>query len=217
MKIQANSICKIINDINIKEDIKTIIFVGGYCANEILLKLIKNGLNKITTYLQPSNPSLAIMEGAVLFGIQPSTINVRKAKFTIGCNCAKIWKDELYSAKGKKFFIEEFKDWYCHDCFDKFIEVNQSLKYGEEIYHKSLNLNFGTIISFYKTKKVNPIFTFEEGITKIGKCSIYIDKEYKSIEDREIKVIMKFGGTFIDVTAVHLKSGKSVKTTLTFD
>ena len=79
------------------------------------------------------------------------------------------------------------------------------------------DLNFGTIISFYKTKKVNPIFTFEEGITKIGKCSIYIDKEYKSIEDREIKVIMKFGGTFIDVTAVHLKSGKSVKTTLTFD
>ena len=217
MKIQANSICKIINDINIKEDIKTIIFVGGYCANEILLKLIKNGLNKITTYLQPSNPSLAIMEGAVLFGIQPSTINVRKAKFTIGCDCVKIWKDELYSAKGKKIFIEEVKDWYCENCFDKFIEVNQSLKYGEEIYDKLFVLNFGTIISFYKTKKVNPIFTFEEGITKIGKCSIYIDKEYKSIEDREIKVIMKFGGTFIDVTAVHLKSGKSVKTTLTFD
>ena len=40
MKIQANSICKIINDINEKEEIKTLIFVGGYCSNEILLKLI---------------------------------------------------------------------------------------------------------------------------------------------------------------------------------
>ena len=218
MKIQADSICKIINDINTKEDIKTIIFVGGYCSNEILLKLIKNGLNKIKTYLQPSNPSLAIMEGAVLFGIQPSIIDVRKAKFTIGCGCCGIWKDELHSAKGKKIFIEEVGKWYCDNCFDKFIEVNQSLKYGEEIYHTLSSTNFGTdIIPFYKTKKVNPIFTFEEGITKIGKCSIYIDKEYKSIEDREIKVIMKFGGTFIDVTAVHLKSGKSVKTTLTFD
>jgi len=28
---------------------------------------------------------------------------------------------------------------------------------------------------------------------------------------------MKFGGTFIDVTAKHIKSGKSVKTTLSFD
>ena len=53
MKIQSNSICKIINDINSKEEIKTIIFVGGYCSNEILLKLIKSGLNKITTYLKP--------------------------------------------------------------------------------------------------------------------------------------------------------------------
>ena len=50
----------------------------------ILIKLIKNGLNKITTYLQPSNPSLAIMEGAVLFGMEPSSINVRKSKYTIG-------------------------------------------------------------------------------------------------------------------------------------
>ena len=56
MKKQADSICKIINDINEKEEIKTLIFVGGYCSNEILLKLIKSGLNKITTYLQPSNP-----------------------------------------------------------------------------------------------------------------------------------------------------------------
>ena len=85
MKAQTNSICKIINDILSKENIKTIIFVGGYCSNEILLKLIKDYLShKITTYLQPSNPSLAIMEGAVLFGIEPSIVNVRKAKYTIG-------------------------------------------------------------------------------------------------------------------------------------
>ena len=70
MKTQANSICKIINDINEKEEIKTIIFVGGYCSNEILLSLIKKNLHKIKIYLQPSNPSLAILEGAVLFGNQ---------------------------------------------------------------------------------------------------------------------------------------------------
>lgn len=52
---------------------------------------------------------------------------------------------------------------------------------------------------------------------KIGECKISIDKEYKNIKDREIKTIMKFGGTFIDVTAIHIKSGKSVKTTLKFD
>ena len=216
MKMQANSICKIINDINIKEEIKTIIFVGGYCSNEILLKLIKNDLTKITTSLQPSNPSLAIMEGAVLFGIQPSTINVRKAKYTLGIGGGKPWDDEIHFEKGKKFFIKEFNEWYCDNCFIKYIEVNKSIKYGEEIVHYIFGLN-DNVINFYKTKKENPIFTFEEGITKIGKCIVYIDKEYKTFKDRKVSVTMKFGGTFIDVIAIHLKSGKAVKTTLTFD
>ena len=68
MKNQADSICKIINNILNKENIKTIIFVGGYCYSEVLLELIKKGLNSGLIYLQPTRPCLAIMEGAVLFG-----------------------------------------------------------------------------------------------------------------------------------------------------
>ena len=106
IKDQANNICKIINDINSKGGIKAIIFVGGYCSNEILIKLIKNGLINITTYLQPSHPSLAIIEGAVLFGIEPSTINVRKSKYTIGLGVKMEWNEEKHSEKGNKYFNE---------------------------------------------------------------------------------------------------------------
>ena len=228
MKEQANSICKIINDINSEEDIKTIIFVGGYCYNEILIKLIKNGLNKITTYLQPSNPSLAIMEGAVLFGIEPSKINIRKSKYTIGKKVNVEWNDKIHSGKGKKYFNEEKQKFYCEDCFAKFIEINQSLKYGEEIscississHYKFYNQKAVVIMKFYKTKKSNPIFIFEEGINEIGECRLEIGeilKENENYKERKIKTIMKFGGTYINVTAIHLKSGKTVKTSLTFD
>ena len=54
-------------------------------------------------------------------------------------------------------------------------------------------------------------------MVKIGVCRIDIDKEYESFKDRKIKTIMKFGGTFIDVTAIHKKSGITVKTKLIFD
>ena len=47
MKTQAYFISEIINGINLKEEIKTIIFVGGYCSNEILVNLIKDNLKKI--------------------------------------------------------------------------------------------------------------------------------------------------------------------------
>ena len=222
MKAQADSICKKINDITSKENIKTIIFVGGYCSNEILIKLIKKGLNNIQTYLQPSNPSLAIMEGSVLFGIEPSTINVRKAKYTIGKKVNSEWVEEKHSGKGIKYFNEEKQKYMCKDCFDKFIEINQNLKYEEEIAHissiSSINKHKNSCkMEFYKTKNPNPIFVFEEGMVKIGVCRIDIGKEYESFKDRKIKTIMKFGGTFIDVIAIHKKSGITVKTKLTFD
>ena len=110
---------------------------------------------------------------------------------------------------------------YCKGCFQKFIEINQSLKYGEEISHlSSMTTHYKTNfvkMKFYKTKKPNPIFVFEEGIIQIGECLFEIDKEYENYKERKIKTIMKFGGTFVDVTAIHLKSGKTIKATLTFD
>ena len=44
------------------------------------------------------------MEGAILFGKEPSTIKVKKAKYTIGkkLNCQ--WNDEIHSKKGPKIF-----------------------------------------------------------------------------------------------------------------
>jgi len=219
MKKQANSISEIINEINAKEDIKTVIFVGGYCANEMMVNLIKYNLKKINIYLQPSNPSLAIMEGAVLFGIEPSTINIRKAKYTIGEIMNRPWENKIHKGKGKKFFDEELGEWMCRNCFRKYIEINQDIKYGEKISKTSLMFkgqNKARMI-YYKTKKQNPIFSFEEGIIKIGECQLDIDKKYDNLEDRIVETTMKLGGTFIDVTAVHVKSGKSVKTTLTFD
>jgi hypothetical protein len=162
------------------------------------------------------------MEGAVLFGIEPSTINIRKAKYTIGKKVSSIWNDEKHSNGGKKYFNEEKKKWFCKGCFDKFIEINQSLKYEEEISHVgsipySNKNKKATNMEFYKTKKTNPIFAEEEGVIKIGECRLVIDKEYDNYKDRKIRTIMKFGGTFIDVVAIHIKSGISVKTTLVFD
>ena len=72
-------------------------------------------------------------------------------------------------------------------------------------------------MEFYKTKNPNPNFIIEAGMVKIGECRIDIGKKYESYKERKIKTIMKFGGTFIDVTAIHIKSGITVKTKLIFD
>ena len=217
MKNQADSICKIINNILLQENIKTIIFVGGYCYSEVLLELIKKGLNNDLIYLQPSRPCLAIMEGAVLFGKKPSTIDIRKAKYTIGISFNDLWDETKHSEKGVKHFDKEKNKYYCYDCFYKFIEINQNIKLKEKIT-KKFDM-FGKrycSIRLFKTMKQSPTFIFEEGLIYIGQCKLDAGRDYE-IGNRTIEVNMIFGGTFIEVSAIHLKSRNKVNAKLIFN
>ena len=222
IKSQANLIYKTIKDIIDKNEskkikINTIIFVGGYCSNEILMNFLKKNLeNKISHFLRPSKPLLAVMEGAVLFGIDPNIIDTRIAKFTIGMGTRKEWNEKLHSKSGVKVYDEIDKIWRCEDCFDKFIEIHQKLQLGETIIHsfKMCGPRFA-LLYFYESFHRDPIFVFDQGVGKIGECELDAEENYPPGE-RSFNVIMKFGGTFIDVKAKHKKSGKEAKTTLSF-
>ena len=74
LKYLAESICNKINDINSKLDIKGIIFVGNNIYNGTLISIIKNSISKIKTYIQPNNPDLSVIEGAVLYGIKSNNV-----------------------------------------------------------------------------------------------------------------------------------------------
>ena len=219
IKNQSNLICKsireILNSPNITID--SLIFVGGYCSNSIITSLIKDGLKRfIRNFLQPSKPSLAIMEGAVLFGINPNIIDIRISKYTIGQGIKKSWDEEKYSKLGKKVYDEDTKRWFCEDCFDKFIEIKQKLSIEQEITKPYITLEPRFCgLTFYKSLNPNPIYTFENGVEKIGYLEVDAGKDY-SVGERDIKVTVKFGGTFINVRAIHMKSGKEVKSTLNF-
>ena len=219
IKKQVSSICEIINNI-LKYDkgINSIILVGGYCSNEILISEIKKQLsNKISHFFQPSKPCLSIMEGAVLFGLNPNKIVQRKAKYTIGMSINAKWNEEIHSKNGNKYYDEIDKFYRCENCFDAFIKINETIELGQEIiknyYFTEPNY---CKMKFYKTQKSNPIFVYEEGNEKIGQLILETEKDYPPGQ-REFTVTMRIGGTFIDVKAKHLKSGITIKTKLNFN
>ena len=192
--------------------------MGGYSYCEVLLDLIKKRLNNDLIYLQPSRPCLAIMEEAVLFGKKPSIIDLRRAKYTIGVSFREIWNEKKHSEKGTKVFDKETNQYFCLDCFLKYIEINQSIKLEEKITETLVMIDKRyCTINFYKTIKPSPNFIFEEGMIFIGKCKLDAGKEFEKYEDREIKVTLQLGGTFIKASAIHIKSGNKVKAKLIFD
>ena len=219
IKNQALLIVKTIKNIIYKSQfsINSVIFVGGYCSNEILIHLIKSNLKRANlTFLQPSKPCLAIMEGAVLFGLNPNIISSRIARYTIGTDVRLIWDDEKHSKMGRKVFDKVNNRWDCEDCFSKFIEINQKIKIDQEITNTyTMTGPRYCKMEFFQTLNPNPYYTFEKGIEKIGECTLDAGKDYPP-DERLIKLTMKFGGTFIDVKAIHVKSGAEIKTLLEF-
>ena len=222
---QSKLICEEIKKIlkkskeQINIDINKVIFVGGYSSNKLLTSKISLELNEyIGFFLKPSNPYLSIVEGAVLFGINPNIIETRIAKYTIGMETRNKWNEEKYSQNGIKFFDENSKKWLCDKCFRKFIEVGQKLQINEEIPPGSFSMAGSRIatLQFFKSLKPNPLFTFEEGVEKIAECELDAEKDYP-VGERSFKIYMKLSGTFIDVQGVHTKSGKKCKVKLKFD
>jgi hypothetical protein len=220
IKKQADSICEIINKIveSSDEDINSMILVGGYCSNEIMISEIKKNLsNKISNFLVPSKPCLSIMEGAVIFGLNPNQIVQRKAKYTIGIEIIKILDEEIHSHKSRKFYDKEEGIWKYNNSFSPIITINQNLTLGQEIIKNyEMSQPRYCSICFYKTFKPNPVFTDEEGVEEMGQCELDAGKEYPKGE-REISIIERIGGTFIDVKAIHNISGKFIKVKLDFN
>ena len=140
--------------------------------------------------------------------MNPYIIMERKAKYTIGMGFRELWKEDKHSEMGKKIFNFEIGKYQSYNCFSKFITINQVLKLNDIISHIYYMIEKRKCnLKFYKTKKSNPIFTSEEGIVLIGECELDAGKDYNNRNERELLVKLKFSGTFLDVNAIHLKSG----------
>ena len=162
---------------------------------------------------------MAVKNGAVLFGLNPKKIFSRIAKYTIGEKVRNIWDDQIHSKLGlkNKIYDEDAKVYRCANCFDKFVEIGQKIGNDQLITktYSLVNKRYGKII-FYKTENSNPILISEEGVEEIGNCLLDAGKDYP-FGERDIKVTLKFGGTSIDVKAIHVKSGKEVKAKFEFN
>ena len=220
IKNQVDLLCDIINDILISsdEEIDKLIFVGGYCSNEILISEIKKKVNKIKYFLIPSKPCLSIMDGAVLFGLNPEKINQRKARYTIGICIRNEWNENIHSKGGKKIYDEVNNVWRCEDCFSIFFKINQNLSVGQEITknYEMAGPRYFELKIYKTTRKDVPIFVKEEGVEEMGKWMLDAKTDYPP-KQRDFTVTMRVGGTFIDVKAKHKISGNKINVKLEFN
>ena len=223
-KYVAEKIFKKLEEVynNVKE--AQIIFTGTGSKNTNLIHYISDFINEKNISLgikSTYQPEISIIKGAVLFGFESNIIRKRKSKYTIGIKIARMWDENLYKDKGKKGYNELFKREECTNLFQKFITRNEYIGFDQIISHIFSAGSKSPFIIFYKTLKDNCTYIDEKDennnliIHKFGEVEFNLEEGF-DINNLDLKINMKMGGTYIYATAEYVINGKHIDTTQHF-
>ena len=157
--------------------------------------------------------------GAVMFGLDPTVVHVRKSRLTYGVGVLNRF------VKGKhpkeKLVKRDGVEW-CTDVFDRFVMTNQSVTLGDTVLRSYTPAKPGqktSVINIYCSEKPGIQFITDPGVRKCGTlCLDLSDFSYQGNQDkrREIQMRMIFGDTEIKVAALDVSTGKCVKAAIDF-
>lgn len=120
----------------------------------------------------PQDVSLTILKGAVLFGLDPTIVNVRRSRLTYGVSVLNRFVHDYHPIEKK--IVKDKVEW-CADIFEKFVLVDQSISLGDIVLRKytpARQNQAQCIISFYCSESDKPIYVTDPGVRKIGKLSL---------------------------------------------
>lgn len=214
---QASKISAQISEVFQNSDkIESIFYVGGYSSNEVLISYIKNKFPQLS-HLKPSYPQKAVLNGAVLFGLYPEIIKVRKAPYTIGFNCDDFWDENIHGGFGQKYYDSKSNTFKCRNSLHPFIKKVQDIPKDFIVEQDFITMNSRIImLKFFKSEKENPVLWTENGVELIGNLQLDLGEDYPE-EERDFIIKLKFGGTFVDATCYHPKSRRNLSFPLYFN
>ena len=208
----SEQISEIISNV---DNIESILYVGGYSSNEVLINYLKEKFPKLQ-HLKPSFPERAVVKGAVIFGISPYIINTRKSRFTIGFNCDDIWDEKIHGGKGEKYWDPIYQVFKCRNAFHAFIRKGQDLTQDVYIEQSFITMNSRIIVlKFFKSFNEYPVVTTEKGVEVLFNEQFDLGRDYPP-EERNFILKMNFGGTYTTISLYHEKSGRTFSFPLYF-
>ena len=195
--------------------VQTMLLVGGFAEAAFLQEEIKSAFSARCRVLIPNHATIAVVQGAVMFGKKPAKITERVISTTYGANTTVNFIAGVHPEEKKAIYdgIEK-----CDDIFSCFVKENKVVKLGQRITHRyhPLRANQTRVtFGFYVTSNPKTQFVTDPGVTKIGSITVQSPDTWKG-KDRDVEVSLYFGGTEITATSWDVSSGNKAQTTLDF-
>ncbi|KAL9960020.1 hypothetical protein ACROYT_G033410 [Oculina patagonica] len=196
-------------------EVKTMLLVGGFADSALLQKEIKNEFSRKFRVLIPNHATIAVVQGAVIFGKKPAKITERVVRTTYGAACMRKFIPGVH--REEKMVVVDGVEW-CDDLFSLFARENVAVRIG----HKSTS-NYTLLratdtkitCSFYAASNPDTEYVTDPGMTKIGSVMVHSPDTWRG-KNRKIEVSLYFGRTEITASAKDVSTGNVARTILDF-
>ncbi|KAK3605680.1 hypothetical protein CHS0354_013477 [Potamilus streckersoni] len=188
--------------------VSLILMVGGFSESQFVQEVIlkefhgKNGIQIVV----PRDAGSTVVNGAVLFGRMPRSIESRILRYTYGKNSCPVFDKKVHPEE-KKIIIDGVAR--CNDVFGLIIDAGTEIKSDFKLSKSCFTVkkNQRTMcLSFHYSVGKTPMFTTDPGCHLLGTLRIEIPNP--STEDRYVDLTYEFGSTELKVTAVERTSNK---------
>ncbi|XP_041117232.1 heat shock 70 kDa protein 12A-like isoform X1 [Polyodon spathula] len=199
-------------------DIKFLFLVGGFAESPLLQHAIQTMLGGRCRIIVPHDMGLTILKGAVLFGLDPSVIKVRRSPLTYGVGVLNRYMEGKHPPE--KMLLKDGTRW-CTDVFDKFISADQSVALGETVkrsYTPAKPSQLVIVINIYCSEVDDVSFITDPGVKKCGTLRLDLTGTEPSSAPvrREIQTRLQFGDTEIKAMALDIATSRCVKASIDF-
>ncbi|XP_076468246.1 uncharacterized protein LOC143299036 isoform X2 [Babylonia areolata] len=154
-------------------DLRYLFLVGGFAESPLLQHEVRREFGHLLTVLIPQDVSLAVLRGAVLFGLDPKVVSVRCARLTYGVGILNRFDPDKHP--DQKRVHRDGTDW-CTDVFDRFVGINQPMALGTSITRRYTPARAGQlliVLNIYSSVNPAPTFITDPGVSKCG--TLYLD------------------------------------------
>ena len=199
----------------LEKPLEYLFLVGGFSESPVLQQAIRDSFSATMQVIIPQDVSLTILKGAVMFGIDPTLVNIRRSAMTYGVGCLHQFDPNMHPPE--KRVVKDGKDW-CTDIFDLFVKNGQAIPHGHSItraYNPARSAIKSTVITLFVSKNENINFVTDPGVEKIGELRLRMP-DTTGGRNRELSMTMLFGDTEISVEAVDITSGQTATAQVDF-
>jgi len=191
-----------------------LLLAGGFTECDLLKNAIQRRFENQMKVLRPPHASLAVLRGAVMFGLKPTIIQSRIVKNTYGIAMSCRWNVRKHLNRTKVWFKQNgILIAYCSEVFNVFARKGERVEFEQTVCHVFKPVTDDQVsmsLSIYEAKIDQPSYVTDPGCACLAQVILQMP-DLRGNLDRSVLVTMRFGDTHIELYAFDQTSGKDIR------